>query len=492
MTPDSPPPATPLPAQTAPDWSPTRRALLVGAAAAVAAPARAQPAAAPQILTPRPVALRVAPAPSPELSTLAFADGPAPLILRGKPGQPLAFDLAAPPGGPLALHWVGMRIDNAADGAAPLAGPVATEAARAAIRFVPPEPGFYWARPTGPNAAAWLAKGLFAGLIVEEPAPPPVDHELVAVVKDWGARPAQGPDDPGPDDVFGAGLIGDVVTVNGAPGPLALTARPNARIRLRLLNACNSRLLVATFAGARVVVIAIDGQPCDPFAPVRDTIPIGPGARFELMLDLPATPGEAGAVLRGAEPPDREPRPDAPLLAIRVDGAPAPLRPPFEGLPLNAALPPAVRLQDARRADLILSGGWPTPPELAQANAMGERSGAAARPPRAAAPRWRLDAKTGPLPPGKPLFVIKRGTPVTLGFVNNTAYPQTTHVRGHVMRLLHPLDDGWEPYWRDSVITPPGKTSRIAFNADNPGKWWIENADPARAAAGLATWFEVT
>lgn len=276
-----------------------RRALLVGAAAAVAAPARAQPAAAPQILTPRPVALRVAPAPTPELSTLAFADGPAPLIRAANPAS--RSPSTSPPCPAGRSRCIGWGCASTTPPTAPRRSPARSRRRRPAPRSASsrPSPGFYWARPTGPNAAAWLAKGLFAGLIVEEPATLPVDHELVAVVKDWGARPAQGPDDPGPDDVFGAGSIGDVVTVNGVPGPLALTARPNARIRLRLLNACNSRLLVATFAGARVVVIAIDGQPCDPFAPVRDTIPIGPGARFELMLDLPATPGEAGAVLRG-------------------------------------------------------------------------------------------------------------------------------------------------------------------------------------------------
>ena len=199
---------------------------------------------------------------------------------------------------------------------------------------------------------------------------------------------------------------------------------------------------------------------------------------------MPETPGEAGAILQGAPLPSGEQAPATPLLAVRVEGAPLPVRPPFEGLPLNPALPPAVRLQDARRADITFSGGRLTPPDLAQAQAMGAR----AAPPDKPGKPWTLT----PAPPAQPVFTVKRGAPVSLGFVNNTAYPQTTHVRGHVMRLLHPLDDGWEPYWRDSVVTPAGKTSRVAFIADNPGKWLIENADPDRAAAGLSTWFLVT
>jgi FtsP/CotA-like multicopper oxidase with cupredoxin domain len=81
---------------------------------------------------------------------------------------------------------------------------------------------------------------------------------------------------------------------------------------------------------------------------------------------------------------------------------------------------------------------------------------------------------------------------VTLGFVNHTAFVQQMHVHGHAMRLLHDLDDGWEPYWRDAVLVPEGKTKHAAFVADNPGKWAIECLIAGRQATGMATWFQVT
>ena len=62
---------------------------------------------------------------------------------------------------------------------------------------------------------------------------------------------------------------------------------------------------------------------------------------------------------------------------------------------------------------------------------------------------------------------------------------------GHVARLLHALDDGWEPYWRDIILIPPGRTVHAAFVADNLGKWPIESASPERRNAGLAAWFQV-
>jgi hypothetical protein len=54
--------------------------------------------------------------------------------------------------------------------------------------------------------------------------------------------------------------------------------------------------------------------------------------------------------------------------------------------------------------------------------------------------------------------------------VNRTQWSQVMTVHGHVFRLLHPLDDGWEPYFLDTLHLPEGTTSRIAFDATNPGQ----------------------
>ena len=86
---------------------------------------------------------------------------------------------------------------------------------------------------------------------------------------------------------------------------------------------------------------------------------------------------------------------------------------------------------------------------------------------------------------------VPRDAPVTLALFNATSEPRTMRLGGHVARLLHPLDDGWEPYWRDVFLISPGKTVRLAFVADDPGRWPNASADPAARAAGLRRWFEV-
>ena len=59
------------------------------------------------------------------------------------------------------------------------------------------------------------------------------------------------------------------------------------------------------------------------------------------------------------------------------------------------------------------------------------------------------------------------------------------------MRLLDRLDDGWKPFWLDTIMVAAKQTARVAFLADNPGRWLID-CRALGADEGTATWFEVT
>jgi FtsP/CotA-like multicopper oxidase with cupredoxin domain len=75
---------------------------------------------------------------------------------------------------------------------------------------------------------------------------------------------------------------------------------------------------------------------------------------------------------------------------------------------------------------------------------------------------------------------------------NRDTAAHVVHLHGHHFRLLDRLDDGWKPYWLDTIAVERQQTVRIAFVADNPGRWPIEQTalDGPAAAAG-ANWFEV-
>jgi FtsP/CotA-like multicopper oxidase with cupredoxin domain len=79
-----------------------------------------------------------------------------------------------------------------------------------------------------------------------------------------------------------------------------------------------------------------------------------------------------------------------------------------------------------------------------------------------------------------------------LAFANRTTAAHVVHVHGHHFRLLDALDDGWKPYWLDTLLVPPTLIGRIAFVADNPGKWLVEWRRLAPAQVTMAAWFEVT
>ena len=134
-------------------------------------------------------------------------------------------------------------------------------------------------------------------------------------------------------------------------------------------------------------------------------------------------------------------------------------------------LPQKIRLQDAKRKDIVL--------DKAPARYAAEGK------------FWTLDGKTSDGLSGPPLFSVSAGQPVSLGFQNRTHYPQVIRIHGHAVRRLHQFDDGWEPYWLDSILIPPGKTVRVAFVADNRGKWRIGSAIMAHVTAGMAGWFQV-
>jgi FtsP/CotA-like multicopper oxidase with cupredoxin domain len=105
---------------------------------------------------------------------------------------------------------------------------------------------------------------------------------------------------------------------------------------------------------------------------------------------------------------------------------------------------------------------------------------------------WSLAGRASDGHSGQPLFTVKRGRTVMLALANRTAFSHAMHVHGHHFRLLDRLDDGWKPFWLDTVVVPSQQTWRIAFVADNPGKWMLHCHMLEHQETGMAAWFEVS
>lgn len=428
---------------------------------------RTASADAPRTLEARKGTQRLLPEPAAPAEIWGF-DGTAPgPLIRIPQGSELAARLVNRLDKPLTIHWHGMRGDNAMDGVAPLTQAAIAPGGQFDYRRKAADAGLFAYRPSVfPLTGELVGRGLKGLLVVDEPQPFPCDADLLAVFDDWRLDPAGRIDGDfaAPALAAAQGRIGEVIAVDGKPTPRKHEFAPGARIRLRFANLANARIMFVGFEGLQPFVVAVDSQPCDAFEPVRRTIPVAPGARFETVFDLPQEDGAVGKILlRGVGEADRE------LIIFTARGTKLPQRPPIASRPQNPFLPQEIKLAASKKVDLVIE-----PPRGGTAKASWTINGAA------------TNAYDGP-----PLFKVKRGAPVTLGFVNRSDVAVVMHVHGHAVRLLHDLDDGWEPYWRNGVVVPPGKTKHVAFVADSPGKWALHDDILEHEAAGLATWFEV-
>jgi FtsP/CotA-like multicopper oxidase with cupredoxin domain len=333
------------------------------------------------------------------------------------------------------LHWHGVRLPNGMDGVPYLTQAPVAPGASFDYRFAAPDAGTFWYRPFAPEQ---LDRGLSGALIVEESQPVAVDRDVPILLDDWR-------------------LEGDEhLTANGQK-LFEVPVKTNERLRLRLVNACRMRPMSLRFDQHRATVMAIDGQPAEPFVARDSRVVLGPGNRLDVFLEMALAPGSSAAAFTIG------PRGEAPLLRFAYDGgAPARAAALDDPKPLPAnGLPGRIELRNALRVDLPLdSGGRP-------------RTGA-----------------TGNY--GPPLFTAKRGRTIVLAAANRTADLAVIHLHGHHARLLDNLDDGWKPFWLDTMMVAAQQTARLAFVADNPGKWLIDCALLGREDAGMSPWFEVS
>lgn len=405
-----------------------------------------------------------------------------PDVIRIKKGEKIDFQLKNGLNEALSMQIMGSRGTNEIEQMPGLNAKSLLPGEARSVQVTMPDAGTFLSMPVLPgNVSQQRERGLSGVIVVEESNPNPVDLDFVAVLDDARLR-----EDGSLDPTFGQladaarfGRLGNALMMNGKVVPQQVTVRPGSRVRLRLVSTANARIMPMKFQGGTQTVMAIDGQPCDPFDPLKRAVVMLPGSRYEIMIDVPAEAGQESLVLVDTGQLHK-------VLIFKAEGEPLAKRGAIQPLPLND-VPASIRLQNSARSELTITGGlerdtgkpvpsedelkkrWPDASKIYQIN-NGFNSGFSS----------------------KPIITVKRGTPVVLALTNRTNWPHVLTLHGHVFRLLHPLDDGWEPYFLDTIHLPPNTVSRIAFDAVNPGKWAIHSTIAEHYDAGVATWFEVT
>ncbi|THD53403.1 MAG: copper oxidase [Bradyrhizobium sp.] len=431
-------------------FRPDRRALLAGLGAAALNPAAAAPAAAQGrpalMLQAKADVLALRPG---EPDTPIWSLGGPDLRFRRGDSPEIAFgnDLPAP----MVVNWRGL------DGVL-VAEPLLARASLA--------PG---ARDTFPlplrHAGTFLCDLALLGdgaarptralpLIVAESEAIAVDRDEVLLIEDWRLRPDGTAIAPGidPKDTIA------VYTVNGRTTQ-DFQIRPRERLRLRFVNGFQRHVIAIKMEGIEVRVMALDGQPAEPFLARGGALILAPGTRVDAFIDAPARePGAASLVLLHD---GKEARPIARLIASNappIRDAVLPAAPP---LPSNG-LPARLDLKNALRFDLTLGGpqpDWVVPTQFAAT--------------------------------ARPAFRAKAGRTVVLALANRADSASIFHLHGHHFRLLDRLDDGWKPFWLDTLAIDPGQTQRIAFAVEHAGRWLVESVATDWAAPRLVRWYDV-
>lgn len=353
--------------------------------------------------------------------------------LRFKRGDALEIGLGNDTASPMALNWHGL------DGVA-AAEPLLAQAALAPrtkqsvviplhcagtfmldIRLLADGGG----RPSSARA-----------LIAAESEAIAVDRDEVLLFEDWRLRPDGTAVAPGTDSKDAMAIY----TVNGLR-TLDIPARAGERLRLRFINGFQRNVIAIKIENMDMQVMALDGQPSEPFLARNGALVLAPGGRADAFIDTAMAPRGVSSILLhdGTE---------ARLIARLVGSREPPVRkarlaaaPP---LPSNG-LPERLDLKSSLRVDLPLNGaqaGWAAPATIAASVT--------------------------------PAFKVKAGRVVVLALTNHADKATVFHLHGHHFRLLDRLDDGWKPFWLDTVAVEPGQTQRVAFAADTAGHWLME------------------
>ncbi|MCB9683402.1 MAG: multicopper oxidase family protein [Alphaproteobacteria bacterium] len=360
--------------------------------------------------------------------------------LRARVGDTLVVDLDNQLGMPTSIHWHGVDVPFAMDGAGWQVSPVGA-GETFTYTFTLEQAGTFWYHPHF-DTEHQVDLGLYGVLIVEDPAEPVVDSELV-VVFDGPAEVAASEEDPTVDPTPTTWLV------NGLREP---AWRPNAgeTVRVRMLNASNAGYVALD----DVRVIARDrGLLGAPDAAVV----LAPGDRAELEWAVDATPLAVDAVPWSLAGPTVNPA--VPLFTVEPVGAseaPEPVAWPFS---------PAGPTADPGHTDLryTFTGS--------------------------AAAGWEINGQTWPaIAPD----VVSLGSEIILEIRNPSPAHHPFHLHGMAFEVLS--IDGVPPAQRlteDTLDIGVQETVRLRIEADNPGDWMIHCHILPHAEDGMMTVFSV-
>lgn len=420
------------------------------------------------------------------VQTWAYGDTAPGPTLRATAGDLLRVTLDNQLPADTTVHWHGVRLRPQADGVPGLTQDPVGTGKSFLYEFTAPDPGTYFFHP---HVGTQLDRGLYAPLIIDDPAEPgDYDLEWVVVLDDWvdgtGTTPEEVLEQLVADGASGiagmdhgamAGMdhgsmsagrgeapwgtdTGDVsyphYLINGKlpTDPPVLQGRPGQRVRLRVISAASDTIFAVALAGHRMTLTHTDGWPVRPVQ--TDAFYIGMGERYDTVVTL------AKGVF--------------PLVARPVGRSTG-----GQGLAVVRTAAGALPGADTAPKELkgrILTGSQLEPDDAARLPAKGPDVTAALTLGGTMAPYlWTING--APYGQNEPLRVAP-GQRLRLNASNMTMMPHPLHLHGHTFALPNGLR-------KDTLLMAPMESVALDLDADNPGDWMIHCHNTYHAEAGM-------
>jgi multicopper oxidase len=409
-------------------------------------------------------------------------------VLRVRRGQRLRVHFHNRAGVPTAVHWHGMILPNAMDGAAGITQRAVEDGGSFLYEFNARPAGTRWYHDHAMGVTMGLIRGLFGMLIVEDPHDDKADAEFAVVLHDVAAMnsvdaalhgtSAAPMVDPGGSPELRAmrsdDRMGDEVTyvahcINGAayPQTAKMAVKVGDKVRLRVLNANPTQAKYVRLAGHRLHVTHADGNPLAQPLDV-DALRVGVAERYDAWFEVRA-PGawllqtvssdplafEQAAVVHTPGMADVSPLGSPGTL----DGVSFFTYEKAGGLLAGPAHVEGVTLD--RR--YVLDGG------------------------KYGSSRWTMDGKVWP---HTAKIEVKPGDRVVVRFRNETDMHHPMHLHGHTFRIVEVNGRALaRPLAKDvALVDPHGGTLAWAFDATSPpGRWLLHCHNDIHMMDGMMT-----
>jgi len=416
----------------------------------LAPPIPANAAAADFVLEIAPYVLEASP--KHRFQTIAYnGQVPGPL-LRMKQGREYSVAIHNHSADPEIVHWHGLFLPPAVDGAMEEGSPMIAPGASTRIAITPDPAGFRWFH-THTFAGSDFRKGQYTGQhgfltidAADSTGQPAYDREVFLALHDWGGREM-------PSGDGSAMPMYDVATINGKMLGFGepVRVKRGERVMMHVLNSSPTEVHWVALAGHSFLVVAMDGNA----VPQRRTVPmlrLAPAERVSAIVEMNA-PGVwvMGEVRRHVQ---------AMGMGIAVEyanatGAPKWTQPEELVWDYAQFAGPAPAGIDTRIEPAIDDAAIEIPltfdskfeghgnPEI-----------------------WRINGKSYPDVESPPLHAGQR---YRLVMKNLSTDDHPIHLHRHTFEVMNVGGVSMRGLMKDVVLIPAGRTSAVEFTANNPG-----------------------